>query len=401
MKKAVMYGAGNIGRGFIGQLLSQSGYEVIFLDINDIIIDTLNRDNKYTITAVSNDETKKIVVEHVRAINTKYHPEEAVKAIATCNIMATAVGANVLRFIAPIMAKGLSLRAETSQEPLNILLCENLLHVDAFLKSLLEIELGESSQHILRHVGFVEASIGRMVPVMLHETYPTDITVESFEVLHTDKNGFIGHIPTIKNMVSYAPFEVYIRRKLFMHNMGHAMTAYLGALKGYTYIHEAIQDIDIKYVVYAAGIESAKAIAADGFPLTELIDFYDRLIYRFNNEKLKDTIERVGKDTKRKLSQHDRLVGAINLCKQKGISYSYLLMGVAGGFLFDLDKNEQSMKLYHESIRDIKEAIQTYTGIHDEVDIKVISMLYELLEHKEFSKAISMCEKLKALNIVD
>ncbi|MDI6452806.1 hypothetical protein [Peloplasma aerotolerans] len=401
MKKAVMYGAGNIGRGFIGQLLSQSGYEVIFLDINEKIIDTLNKDRKYKITTVSNENEQQIIIENIRAINTKTHEKEAIDAIATCDLMATAVGANVLKYIAPIVAKGILRRYETQKEVLNILLCENLLHVDKYLKNLIKNELGEESNLVLRNVGFVEASIGRMVPVMLEATYPTDITVESFEVLHTDKDGYIGELPVIKKMIAYAPFEVYIRRKLFMHNMGHAVTAYLAAIKGYTYIHEAISDIEIKYCVYACGIESAQAIATDGYPLKELINFYDRLIYRFNNKQLKDTVERVGRDTKRKLASNDRIVGAINLCKEKHIPYAYLLLGVASGLLFELDESQHSLEVFNDAKTDLRKAITKHTGISNDEDTEVISRLYAMLQKKDLTSAISFCEKFKSEKIVD
>jgi mannitol-1-phosphate 5-dehydrogenase len=49
MKKAVMYGAGNIGRGFIGQLFSESGYHVVFIDIADSVVDRLNKDGCYPV----------------------------------------------------------------------------------------------------------------------------------------------------------------------------------------------------------------------------------------------------------------------------------------------------------------------------------------------------------------
>jgi mannitol-1-phosphate 5-dehydrogenase len=401
MKKAVMYGAGNIGRGFIGQLLSQSGYEVVFLDINEKVINTLNKDKKYTITTVSNESTNQIVITNIRAINTNINPEEAIHEIKTCDIMATAVGANILKYISPIVAKGLYERSKLKAKPLNILLCENLMNVHHYFKSLLEIELTGSSEQTLKNIGFVEASIGRMVPVMLETTYPTDITVESFEVLHTDKEGFIEEIPQIKNMIAYAPFDVYIYRKLFMHNMGHAVTAYLGNLKGYTYIDEAISDTQIKYCVYACGLESAKAIAADGYPLAALIDFYDRLIYRFNNHKLKDTINRVGRDTKRKLTEQDRLTGAVNLCIKKNTPYAFLLLGIASGLLFEGEEDKESHQVYTEAKKDLIKAIKTYTNMNNEQDIKAIETIYHLLAKKDITSAIHYCERLKASKIKD
>ena len=60
MKKAVMYGAGNIGRGFIGQLFSESGYEVAFIDVNREIIDQLNRDGQYPVGVLSGTGCREI-----------------------------------------------------------------------------------------------------------------------------------------------------------------------------------------------------------------------------------------------------------------------------------------------------------------------------------------------------
>ena len=399
MKKAVMYGAGNIGRGFIGQLLSQSGYEVVFLDINEKIINTLNADKQYTITTVSNKKTDHIIVKNVRGINSSLNEKEAVIEIAHCDIMATAVGANVLQYIVPVIAKSLMLRHQERRPDLNILLCENLMDVHVYVKQLLEKELGNDYKYMLNHVGFVEASIGRMVPVMRNYNYPTDITVEEFDILHTDKDGYIGQIPDIKNMIAYAPFTVYIRRKLFMHNMGHAITAYLGAIKEYSYISEAINDTDIKYCVYACGIESAQAIAADGFPLSQLINFYNQLIYRFNNEKLKDTISRVGRDTKRKLTATDRITGAINLCKEKHVPYAFLLLGIAGALLFHQEDDASSKIVFDDARLDLKQAVMTYTGMTDEDDINAIKTLCSLLSIKDIASAIHYCETLKASKI--
>lgn len=401
VKTAVMYGAGNIGRGFIAELFAGSGYEVVFLDINDLLIDTLNKDRYYTITKVSNEEEQQVVIEYIRAINTARDERSAILEIAHCDIMATAVGANILRHIAPVIAKGLIMRKAAGLGDLNILLCENLMDVNVFFRNLLKMELGEASAELLAHVGLVETSIGRMVPVMTGDHYPTDVTVEAFEILHADKDGFVGVIPDIKKMVAYSPFEAYFRRKLFMHNMGHAVTAFLGAIKGYEYIFEAINDVEIRYCVHECGMESAAAIAADGFPLAQLVDFYERLIYRFGNERLRDTTFRVGRDTPRKLAHNDRITGSINLCKKTGVPFAFLWIGVAAGLLFNPSEDSQSKKISEDAARDLRGAITKATGITAEVDMVAIGKLYNLLRNKDIRGAISYCTKLKSSMIID
>lgn len=67
--KAVMYGAGNIGRGFIGQLLSQSGYCVSFIDVNKEIINALNERKEYIVEVLSNESNEEVTVKNVSAVD--------------------------------------------------------------------------------------------------------------------------------------------------------------------------------------------------------------------------------------------------------------------------------------------------------------------------------------------
>jgi mannitol-1-phosphate 5-dehydrogenase len=188
-------------------------------------------------------------------------------------------------------------------------------------------------------VGLVEASIGRMVPVMTPDMQQGNILricVEEFGELPVDKDGFKGEIPNIKNMQPASPFSYYIQRKLFIHNMGHALTAYLGQIKGYEYIWQAIGDPYIKLAVMRAMQDSARALSLEhGIGLDTILDHVDDLIYRFGNKQLGDTVNRVGNDVKRKLSPNDRLVGAANVCLTHGINPANITLGIAAAMKFD------------------------------------------------------------------
>jgi len=340
MKKAVMYGAGNIGRGFIGQLFSESGYEVAFIDVNLDVINRLNSEGKYTISILSGSEIKDIQVTNVKGVDGR-DISKAAAAIAEADIMATAVGVNNLPKITKNIAEGLKLRWKSGRmDPLNIIICENLINADHYLAELIRRELDdEQNQKFDKLVGLVEASIGRMVPVMTPEMQKGDmlrVCVEEYCELPVDRDGFKGEIPQIKNMKPAGNFSYYIQRKLFIHNMGHALTAYLGKLKGYNYIWEAIGDPYIKLAALRAMQDSAIALSREhGVKLDMILDHVDDLIYRFGNRQLGDTIQRVGNDVKRKLSANDRLIGAASLCLSHGINPVNICLGIAAAMKFD------------------------------------------------------------------
>ena len=339
MKKAVMYGAGNIGRGFIGQLFSQSGYHVVFIDIVKDTVDMLNQDGCYPIRIARKEGYEEMIVDHVSAVNGNDFQETA-EVISKADIMATAVGVNVLPYIVDVVTAGIKKRYDAGNHtPLNIIICENLIDANKYFEKLLKEKLPEEIHPWFDEtIGLVEASIGRMVPVMTSEMKgdnPLRVYVEEYDVLPVDKKGFRGEIPYVKNMVPYEPFDFYIQRKLYMHNMAHAMTAYLGKYKGYEFIWQACMDPAIKVLVMKALSESSLAMSKEnGEDMTALSCHSEDLLYRFQNPSLGDTVNRVGRDTKRKLSPEDRLVGAAKLCDKNKILPASICLGIAAGFLF-------------------------------------------------------------------
>ncbi|MDR1411514.1 MAG: mannitol-1-phosphate 5-dehydrogenase [Spirochaetaceae bacterium] len=332
--KMAMYGCGNIGRGFIGALFALSGYEVTFIDIADALVDRLRRERRYPLRIVSTGGFEDIEINGVDAVNGK-DAERAADLIAETDIMATAVGVKVLKFIAPVIAAGIKKRLASGGKPLNIIICENLMDANIILGGMIKENLSdEECERFDRSVGLVEASIGRMVPVQTPEMQagdPLRVCTERYGFLPVDRDAFRGGIPEIKNMVPFSPFGFYLKRKLYVHNMGHAVCAYLGGFAGFEYIWAAAGNPDIRLVAQNAMLESAQALGARyQVPVKGIIDHIDDLLLRFSNAALGDTCKRVGADPVRKLSPSDRLVGAASFCLEQGICPAYIAAGAAG-----------------------------------------------------------------------
>ena len=65
---ALIFGAGNVGRGFLGQLFSESGYQVVFADVDEPLVRALNANGRYTIRMVDNEWSQEIAVTPVRGL---------------------------------------------------------------------------------------------------------------------------------------------------------------------------------------------------------------------------------------------------------------------------------------------------------------------------------------------
>ena len=374
---AVMYGGGNIGRGFIGALLSQSGYRVTFIDVAAPVVEHLQKNECYPIRYVFSGGHEDVLVENVTAVNGN-DMEAASDAIANCDIMATAVGARILKFIVPNIVAGLRKRWAMGDKPLNIIICENLMDANLVIEGMIKEQLTEDEKvKFDATVGLVEASIGRMVPVQTEEMKdgePMRVCVERYGFLPTDQAAFKGGVPEIKNMVPFAPFDFYLKRKLYIHNMGHATCAYLGDLLGLGSIYQSIDVADIRVIVQNAMLESAQALSAKyGVALNEITLHITDLLHRFTNAALKDTCARVGGDPGRKLSADDRLIGASLLALEQGITPAYITVGAAAGLYRYIREAEMEQK-----VTSAKQVLTDVSKLDTEGELaKMILSVYE------------------------
>ncbi|MGE5530422.1 MAG: mannitol dehydrogenase [Patescibacteria group bacterium] len=334
MPKAVVFGAGNIGRGFLGQIFAESGYDLVFIEANRELVASLNRCRKYPISLVSEAGDKEFMVEGVRAVDCE--DAAAVRELAEADLAATAVGVNALAGVAPLIARACLLRAElTPGRPLDVIICENLLGAERYLRIEVEKHLPAS---LSANLGLVEASIGRMVPLVTPERRALDplrVWAEPYCELPVDADGFRGPIPRLAHLLPCRPFDYYIQRKLYLHNAGHAIAAYLGHAAGFRLIGEAMADPAIRRDVETGMHESARALSLEhGIPLRDVLDHAADLRRRFADRALGDTVARVGRDPWRKLQPDDRLVGAARLIVKHGGTPRIMAKAIAAGLRF-------------------------------------------------------------------
>lgn len=389
-KIAVMYGAGSIGRGFIGQLFSESGYRTVFIDVNKDLIRQLNERGEYPLRFVKNSGNREITVHNVCGVDGD-DLDGICGAIARADIMATSVGKNILPLIAENIAKGLRKRWENQNyNPLNIIACENMIKSNEYLRELISGYLdSEEKEMLARYVGTVETCIGRNVPVMTADLYdgdPLRVIAEDYTLLPIDASSIAGELPPLKSVVLKDEFGFYIREKLFMYNMAHAVIAYLADMRGIKKLCDAVSEPDIKYAACRALTEISLAMSKEyGENLEELLGFCQELLYRFNNKNLGIAVPRLGLDPVRKLSKDDRLVGPALLCEKYGIMPAFLALGIAAGYCYRNEEDACSVEI-QEYIQKhgIKKAVTHFSSLEEGTRLhRLILIYYKYFQEKK------------------
>ncbi|MCI1640551.1 MAG: mannitol-1-phosphate 5-dehydrogenase [Bacteroidales bacterium] len=363
MKKAVQFGAGNIGRGFIGAVLSSAGYKVVFADVVADLLDRINSRKEYTVH-IRDNQNSDITISNISAVNSG--SSEAINEIADADIVTTAVGLGILRFVAPAIAKGLILRRKSGiEKPLNIIACENGLRATSRLKELVIGQLDpETEAWINGNVGFPDAAVDRIVPPV-HCEIPLDVAVEEYFEWDVEKSAFAGDIPEIKGMTPVDNLEAYIERKLFTLNTGHSTAAYIGKMKGYKTINESIGDKQIYEIVKGAMQQSGEGLVKKfNFDHERHFAYIERILRRFCNPYLKDDVDRVGREPLRKLAGNDRLILPMVTAKGFGLPYDNLLLSIGAALHFNNPDDKQSVEML-ETISELglAAAVSKFTGI--------------------------------------
>ncbi|KUL84021.1 hypothetical protein ZTR_07127 [Talaromyces verruculosus] len=364
-KKAIQFGGGNIGRGFVAEFLHESGYEVVFVDVVQQVIDSLNNSKTYEVTEISEEGEKTKTITNYRAISSKTHEAEVVKEIATADVVTCAVGPNILKFIAPVIAKGIDAREE--DRPIAIIACENAINATDALRGHIEEHLDKSRLDTLpKRARFANSAIDRIVPTQ-PEHAGLNVRIEKYYewVVEQTPFGEYGH-PDISAIHWVDHLEPYIERKLFTVNTGHATAAYYGYQAGKKTIHDALADETIHKAVHAALDETA-ALIVSKHEITdeEQKEYVDKIVERISNHYLEDVVERVGRAPLRKLSRKERFIGPAAQLAERGMKFDALLGSIEKALQFQNvegdDESKELAKILKE--KSAAEATQQLTGL--------------------------------------
>ena len=373
---AVHFGAGNIGRGFIGQLLHNAGYEVCFVDVNEDIINELNKKKSYTVMLADRTQ-EKIKITNVRGINSLKDSQEVSKIIAQADIVTTAVGPTVLPKIAKLIADGLIEKETDLEKTLNIIACENMIGGSTYLRDEVYKYMTSSQREKTdQSVCFPDAAVDRIVPIQSHEDSLL-VAVEPFYEWVIEKSKMKGDIPAIDGVTYVDNLLPYIERKLFTVNTGHAATAYLGNYFGKSTIKDAIGDENIRHIVSQIMKETGELLVKKyHFDPEEHNLYIEKIINRFENEYISDEVTRVARSPIRKLGANDRFIKPARELMEFGIQPKYLAKAIAVALSY---KNNDD----HEAIE-----LQSFLKDHS-----VEELLVKYSELSKYSKLISLIMK--------
>ncbi|OYT73102.1 MAG: hypothetical protein CFK49_09085 [Armatimonadetes bacterium JP3_11] len=344
---AVQFGAGKIGRGFLAQLYARSGFETVFVEARPEVVESLNR-HKYCWIEWTDGERETIAP--VSALSASDIAAVA-EAFARCAVAGTAVGLSVLPSLTPLIAAGLRRRAAVNPQPLNLLLGENALNADAMLRDALLQALNPDEHHLLNLLGLVRCIIGRQAVAELPGD-PPGVRVDRYSKLPVDADAILGEPPPIVGLQPVRPFEVYMQRKLYLHNGLHALIAYLGAQRGYQTIQQALQDPEI----HALFVQGAHALARaflkkHPFDPEEHYAAVADILARIQDPHLDDPIARVAREPLRKLRPDDRLVGAYRLLIEQGEDPTPFRKAILAALAYN-DPNDPEAQQLQQMIRE-------------------------------------------------
>jgi mannitol-1-phosphate 5-dehydrogenase len=284
----------------------------------------------------------------------------------------------------PLIAAGIETRIAKSPEGrfsyLDIIIAENARDAKKTFLDGIRTSLSDKKFPLEDYLGLIETSIGKMVPLSREEDLAEDplrLFAEEYETLILDNEAFHSEPPPVPGLMPVEHIQAWVDRKLFVHNLGHAASAYLGykADKTVTTIAEALNLPGVKDGVRSAMNACADALVLEygkSFSREELKEHIEELIHRFGNSALGDTVYRVGRDLRRKLSEDDRIVGAMLFCAKRGIDFT----SIAGvyraalewkacgndGKLFPADRE------FHETLaagRPVKELLESLEFMKD------------------------------------
>lgn len=389
--QALHFGAGNIGRGFIGYLLNKTGYKVCFVDVNEKIIKDINQTNSYKIELLDDNSTRE-TVSPVTALNSIKEKEKVIEAITEADLITTSVGVENLSKIAGIIAEGLLQRVEENKTKIDVIANENAVNASSTLKKEVEKNLSaEEMKEISKYVGFPNSAIDRLALSKEIDGEEVALVEPIYEWVINKSEMKNTELPPIEDVIYVDNLEAYINRKFYLINMAHAATAYVGYRAGEETIQSTLRVPEIEKFIRAVLDEVKKYIIKDYHFSPENIDSYiEKTLKRFKNENIGDDVRRVGRAPIRKLGYDERLIKPLRNLFELGLPLKNLSIVIAAAFSFDNPEDEEAVKMQkYIQENGIEQAIEHFTGIKEKELINKIEKSYNKLNNTGLKELIN------------
>ena len=355
--KAVIFGGGKIARGFIGQLLYQSGFEMTFVDVNTQLIERLNAEKKYYVHVMGHEEESQWIDNfHCVSLNDIAGIRQALE---TSDIGFTAVGGKNLEGLAGVIAAAYEKAAPAMENHLfTIICCENWKNpADQLMASVLDrLPNGNLKDSFSRHIGISEAAILRSGVEATDEVQKIDanaVSVTSYWELPVDRDRIKGEPVEFKGVRYQKDFDSFLQRKIYTFNTINATIAYIGSLRGMGMLCDAANDPDIVEIVKQVQEEINPAIAAEmKVKIEEQKKFADAALKKYQDKSVVDFTERHARDPVRKMGPSDRITGTLRLVEKHGLPYSALATTLAAALFYQTkNKEDSSAQRLHEMLK--------------------------------------------------
>lgn len=339
MLNALVLGGGKIARGFIGQLLFRSGYSTIFVDVDEALVERLNRAGKYYVNVMGAAEGSEWI-ERFRCLALSDEPGIA-KALAEADVVFTAVGGKNLDSLAFVIAQAfLAGQAFAPGKPGCLITCENWKDPARQLEaSILRALPDETARRAFQaRFGVTEAVILRSGIEPTPEVLQIDenaVSVTNFWELPVDAARMKGAELPLQGLVRKENFEGFLQQKLFTFNTSNATIAYIGTLKGHRLLSDAANDPEIVSILEQVLREINPAIAsALGVPLEQQVAFSHKAVQKYQDTSVTDFTERHARDPVRKIGPNDRIVGTARLVEEQGGKPDALALTLAAAIFY-------------------------------------------------------------------
>lgn len=398
-KQILIWGAGRIGRGFIGDIFSSSGYELIFVDAAQSLIDLLNQRGAYTVVrAAGVDNIQRIKIEHFKA----YHlsQKNTIQALFnTIDVMAVATFPKDFEAVAAELRKMILTRRDVRPEvPLNIILCTNLVHAGPVFSTALYRDLAdEQRKYFDEKVGVVESLIIRMAPpapVNEVDNDPLVVWTNGYSEFPVDAGAFKGEPTEIAAFRLVTDMRAEEQRKMYTYNMCHAVLGYQGYQYGYQLLVDCLADPALRAEAEGALKEVSSALQKQyGFSPEAMEKWVKDVIDQTNNPSIGDTVVRMAADPLRKLKKDDRLIGPALLCLKNDVEPVHLVRAIAFALHYRNAKDPNSIKLA-EIIqeRGLDETIRIISNLGEDSNEKNLADMIKIA-YKKVGKMINWQKK--------